>query len=234
MGHQRKFRGIRVIVGFGSHVQGCIAQQGDPDCGLPNSRKDDDGSVMAFSDVSPFLKGAVSAFPPSCHALAEEAARVLAPFADNNYRMHAVRLIVLGKVVRIPKRINFPGLNKGWLQIQGDSLPAVQCLCTRSTDGHIRQASMQRVLVIHEAWAVPFVVLLAGEYVVEIIEDMVASLSALNREAYVNFVRENRPTMQLLRSKATSYWNCYYRESYPNRRDYPGLVFLHQLELWAS
>jgi len=87
---------------------------------------------------------------------------------------------------------------------------------------------------LNEPWSIPFVVLLAGEYVVEIIDDMLVSLPALNPQVYIEFVRENRDTMRLLRSRATSYWDCYYRASYPNRSSYPGLAFLHQLEMWAS
>ena len=44
-------------------------------------------------------------------------------------------------------------------------------------------------------------VLLAGEYVVEIIADMVASLPTLERGIYAEFVRENRHLIQRLRSK---------------------------------
>jgi len=87
---------------------------------------------------------------------------------------------------------------------------------------------------LNEPWSIPFVVLLAGEYVVEIVDDILASLPLLNVEAYIEFVRENRGVLRLLRSKATSYWDCYYRVSHPNRSTYPGLAFLHQLEVWAS
>ncbi|MDE2126042.1 MAG: hypothetical protein KGJ62_05580 [Armatimonadetes bacterium] len=77
-------------------------------------------------------------------------------------------------------------------------------------------------------------VLLAGDYVVEIIDDIMASLPLLDAEAYVEFVRENRGVMRLLRRKATSYWDCYYRTAHPNRHTYPGLAFLDQLAVWAS
>lgn len=109
----------------------------------------------------------------------------------------------------------------------------MQCLRTRSTDGYERQAALRHILPLNEPWSIPFVVLLAGEYVVEIIYDILSSMPMLNSEAYIEFVRENRGMMRLLRSKANSYWDCYYR-TYPNRSAYPGLAFLHQLENWAS
>jgi hypothetical protein len=186
------------------------------------------------SSTSHFLKAAVAAFPPANQALAVGAASTLLPFVDNNYRLRSVPVTVLGTELQVPRRIHFLGLVEENLKAHSTSWPATQCLCTRSTDGYRRQAALRCILSINEPWSIPFVVLLAGEYVVEIVDDMVAALWVLDREIYINFVRENRDLMRLLRSRATSYWDCYYRPSYPNRRSYPGLAFLHQLELWAS
>jgi hypothetical protein len=184
--------------------------------------------------TTPFFKSAVAAFPRANRALAIDTARALLPFVDESYRQSSVRVIVLGETVQIPKRIHFLGLAEENLKAHGALSPAVQCLRARSTDGYQRQASLKCILSINEPWSVPFVVLLAGEYVIELIEDMVTASSMLDRATYINFVHENRGLMRLLRSRATSYWNCYYRVSYPDRGSYPGLAFLHQLELWAS
>ncbi len=62
---------------------------------------------------------------------------------------------------------------------------------------------------------------------------MIVALPALDRGLYANFVRENRAMMRKLRSKATSYWDCYYRTLYPDRGEYPGLAFLYEIERWA-
>jgi hypothetical protein len=188
---------------------------------------------MAPSDPTPFLKVAAAAFPRSCRTLVEAAGGALAPFVHSD-RHRPVGAVVLGEGVLIPYRIYLPGLVEGTLQAPDNSWPAIQCLCTRSNDGHMRQTSLKAVLRIGEPWAVPFIVLPAGEYVVEITEDLVAALPTLDRGTYVDFVRENRRLMRRLRSKAISYWNHYYRRTYPDRSSYPGLVFLHQLELWAS
>jgi hypothetical protein len=183
---------------------------------------------------SQFMKAALAAFPPDRRLSATVAANLLLPFVDPNYRQSSVRLIVRGKTVHIPKRIHFIGLCDAKLGEEPAPLQVVQCLRTRSTDGYERQASLRDILLLNEPWSIPFVVLLAGEYVVEIIEDILVALPALSPEAYIEFVRENRDAMRLLRSRATSYWDCYYRASYPNRSAYPGLAFLHQLEIWAS
>jgi len=69
---------------------------------------------------------------------------------------------------------------------------------------------------------------------VEIVQDIQSSLPLLDRDIYANFVRENRPAMQLLRSRAASYWDCYHRRAYPDKRAYPGMAVLNQLEQWAG
>jgi len=120
------------------------------------------------------------------------------PFVDESYRQSSVCVIVHGKTVQIPKRIHFLGLAEEKLKAQGTLSSAIQCLCTRTTDGYRRQASLQCILNVNEPWSIPFVVLLAGEYVLEIIDDMVASIPVLDRAAYVNFVHENRGLMRLL------------------------------------
>jgi len=182
----------------------------------------------------PFARAAVAAFPPLCQILAEEAAEDLAPFVDADYRTSPLEAVVLGKPVRVPKRIHFVGMVEVKSVVRSEPWLAAACLQTRSTDGYARQTSLRHLLGTNKPWTVPFVILLAGEYVVEIIEDMVRSLLMLDRQLYVDFVRENRDLMRQLRAKATSYWDRYYRAEYPDRGTYPGLTFLHELELWAS
>jgi len=140
---------------------------------------------------------------------------------------------VLGEDVHVPYRLHFlSGVDS--IQYLGQKSPLVRCLMSRSTDGHRRQIALRSILALKEAWIIPFVVFLVGEYVIEIVQDVHASLQTLDRGAYVNFVRENRSTMRLLRSRATSYWDCYHRRAYPDKRDYPGMVVLDQLEQWAG
>jgi hypothetical protein len=189
---------------------------------------------MALIDDPPFVKFAVAAFPWSYRTSAEAAARTLAPLVDDSYRRSSLKAVVMGNPVQIPTRLHFLGIHEVRLRPRNDPWLMMQCLSTRSTDGYERQASLRQILTASEPWIIPFVVLLAGEYVVEIAEDIFNSLSTLDRNAYTNFVRENRPVMRLLRSKASSYWNCYYRDVYTDRRTYPGLAFLHELERWAA
>ena len=181
-----------------------------------------------------FEKAAIAAFPWEWRGFAKEAAKEISPFVDDSYRRSSDAVSVLGRDVKIPCRIHFNGLSKTGLSAQGKTWLGVQCLCTRSTDGYLRHAALRNILFSDEPAIVPFVVMLAGEYVVEIIEDIVAASSMLDRQSYANFVRENRPVMRHLRAKAASYWDRYYRTAYPDRAVYPGLAFLHEVERWAA
>jgi len=152
---------------------------------------------------------------------------------DDSYRAPAHALVVLGQTVCLPYRIHFLADSDATRNLS--ARPAlVRCMLSRSTDGHLRQAAVRTLLDHREPWIIPFVVYPVGEYVAEIIEDIRASLGRLDRSAYANFVRENRPTMRLLRDRAASYWDCYYRHTYPDRSDYPGMAVLNELERWAA
>jgi hypothetical protein len=189
--------------------------------------------VKVATSPRSFAESAVRAFPFACKALATSASETLAPFVDDGYRQGAIPLLVQGEQVLIPKRLQFLGAEQ-LSRTAAEALPVAQCLLTRSTNGHIRQAALHQILRASHPWAIPFIVLLAGEYVIEIIDDLRAALPSLDRPAYANFVRENRPALRDLRSRATSYWDRYYRQSYPDRGSYPGLVVLNHFDQWAA
>lgn len=191
---------------------------------------------MARTAADSFPKRVIAAFPSVDRLHAEDAVDTLSPFIDGTYHTYhqkSVEVVVRGAAVRVPSRLQFHALNVEHLESHPRFAPATLCLLTRSTDGYLRQASLRQILGNSEPWCIPFIVLLAGEYVVEITEDLAGSLIIFEQNKYVAFVRENRPLMRRLRSQAASYWNCYYREQYPDKSKYPGLVFLHRLEHWA-
>ena len=75
---------------------------------------------------------------------------------------------------------------------------------------------------------------LLGDYVVEVVEVICEALPQLDQALYRNFVRENRAAVRTIRAQATSYWAAYYRDRFPEKRDYPALKALHQMETWAA
>ncbi len=185
-------------------------------------------SPKSFADV------ALAAFPLSMSGMANRVGRELKPFVDASYSSGRTLEYFdsSGSRAHIPQRLHFSDV-AGRAALHDASLGA-QCLLTRSTDGYVRQRALIGLLAAREPWVVPFVVLLVGEYVVEIIEDIAASLPTLDRAAYASFAKKNQPLMQLTRERVMSYYDCYYRSRYPDRRDYPGLIILQQWEAWAA
>jgi hypothetical protein len=188
--------------------------------------------VKTLLSPKPFAKTAVGAFPFAYRGLATQAERALASFVDDNYRKPSIWVQIGSASVYIPSRLHFKRIDHDF-SLDELSLGA-KALLTRSTDGYLRQRALRTIIDIQQPWVAPFVVLLVGEYVVEIVEDILNSLGTLDRAIYTEFVRENRQLMRIIRSRAASYWDLYYRGEYPDRRAYPALVILQELERSAS
>jgi hypothetical protein len=185
----------------------------------------------AFS-AKPFVEASRRAFPFGIAALANAAASELSPFIDDTYRRPSEPICIKGKIIAVPQRLHFVGLSADSDRLNSLN-PASHCLITRATDGRLRQQALRFVVDHQSSWVAPFVLVLLGEYVIEIVEDVRDALPVLDRSVYANLVRENRPSVQRLRAKATSYWNAYYRHRYPQKRDYPGLQAIDEIERWA-
>ena len=183
--------------------------------------------------VAAYFETVLAAFPPSDCERAMKAAQVLRPYVDSIDSRGSFRIQVLGESIEVPPRVRFARSLQEGVGAQDKCTDEIMCLYSRSNDGFQRQAALRKILTVNKPWSIPYVVLLSGENVVEIIRDMVDALPAFDREGYGNFVFENRALVGTLRARATSYWNCYYRYKYPDRRAYPGLDFLDRLEEWA-
>lgn len=110
-------------------------------------------------------------------------------------------------------------------------------LQTRSGDGFERQRAARDLLTGAEPWAAPFIVSLIGEYIVEILEDMFASMTPDLEHALATFIVSNRDFWETTKRRVVSYWNVYYRYggrgSYL-RNEYVGFKLINRLEAAAS
>jgi hypothetical protein len=181
----------------------------------------------------PFVAAARAAFPVANRDMADEAIRHLTPWVDDTYRQRSIGFDVLGQSVQLPTRLHFQNLpsGDGWLS----SLPpSALCLVSRATDGFLRQRAASAIVNIKSEWAPPFVAALLGDYVVEIADVICDAIPGFDQALYADFVRENRTAVRTLRAQATSYWAAYYRDRCPEKRDYPALRALHEMETWAA
>lgn len=141
---------------------------------------------------------------------------------------------VVGERVRIPYRIcvRRRGLF-GAAGLDDRQRRILACIETRHDDGYVRAAAVAALMPLREAFEVPFVVQLVGEYVVEIVQSIHAHLDELDTPEVRAFVVENAAFVARTRRRATSYWACYHRWRWPRMAEYPGLVVLDALERHA-
>jgi hypothetical protein len=168
------------------------------------------------------------AFPATLSAEAREAARIAVRWVVPGYDSEPFALSVAGESVQIPARIRF---SHGRFEnpAGGIALNMANCLMTRSTDGYARQAALRAIVGLNQAWSVPFVVALIGEYVSGILDDIEAELPNLDRAAISAFLIENPRYFALTRARGVSYWNVYQRRRV-RWDDYVGSRLLKALE----
>lgn len=140
---------------------------------------------------------------------------------------------VQGETVAIPSRIynEEPGAGSE-RALSGTQQMILHCLYSRHHDGRVRQRRLEQIVASGEPWVVPFVVQLAGEYVLEIIEAIGRGLPGLavpgsaQRRLYGEFIARNPAFFARTERRVVSYWSCYYRWKYGAFGTYPGCVLL--------
>jgi hypothetical protein len=111
----------------------------------------------------------------------------------------------------------------------------MSCLYTRHDDGFVRQRHLEAIVGQAQRWVAPFVVRLLGEYVVQIvlaIRDGLADIDVSGtamRHVYGRFAAGNPAFVALTYERAASYWDCYHRYLFPDRRAYPSFPILDSI-----
>jgi hypothetical protein len=106
---------------------------------------------------------------------------------------HAFLVEVEGEALRIPYRVYYdPELLRRQLgNVQATAKLILLCLGTRHYDGHVRQECLREVLKSEAPWLTPYVLQLAGEYLVEIAEDVATAIGERNPATLRAFAMEN-------------------------------------------
>ena len=92
----------------------------------------------------------------------------------------------------------------------------VACWFTRHHDGHVRETFLRSIPAYDSAWIISYVIALCGEYVVEILDFIWKNRSFFDQPVLEHWLGENQLFYELTRSRITSYWDCYYRGSFPH------------------
>ncbi|MDF2940600.1 MAG: hypothetical protein K0R66_1242 [Gammaproteobacteria bacterium] len=136
-------------------------------------------------------------------------------------------VIVNNEKLHIPYRVEFDDDNLDSAPIQQHILA---CCYTRHHDGFVREKYVKKIISLNEEWVVPYVMQLLGEYVIEILDIIYKNLDKLDVDLYRHFISENKEFYFLTRQRVASYWSCYYRWRYKNKKDYVGFKILNYLD----
>ncbi|MFJ8112108.1 hypothetical protein [Streptomyces sp. NPDC096132] len=156
----------------------------------------------------------VAAFPTR---LAGDVRNVLAAMPDARLSsVEPFEVEVQGETVAIPSRIynDEPGVDLA-RPLTGTQQVILHCLYSRHSDGRVRQRHLEQIVASREPWVVPFVVQLAGEYVLEILDVIGRGLTDLavpgsaQRRLYGEFIARNPAFFARTERRVVSYWSCY-------------------------
>lgn len=166
-----------------------------------------------------------AAFPSSVRTDALQVVSVLPQPPLNSETFSAC---VSGEVVRIPYRIYHDPALIDRTCLTPRQVELLGCLLTRHHNGFIRKEHLAGIIFANNEWIPPFVVQLAGEYVVEILEFVSSNLDRLDSQLYRTFLHTNPEFFALTKQRVVSYWDCYYREQ--RQADYAGFKIIAFME----
>jgi len=135
-----------------------------------------------------------------------------------------IEYLLNGTTVEFPYRIYFLDVADETLnKLTFHQQMVLHCIYSRSCDGFVRQRHLRAMLLMeYEDWAIPYIVKVCDEYVVEILEMTYTILSEQNTERFKNFCRENNKVFCKSYARMTSYWNEFYRDKYSRFYKYIG------------
>ncbi|MBD8529515.1 MULTISPECIES: hypothetical protein [unclassified Massilia] len=170
-------------------------------------------------------------FPSRLRAAARDAVTAVAT-GELQPSRHVFQVNLHGEALCIPDRLYYNPdlLRRALCTSRGDTRLVVACLGTRHHDGYLRQECLRALLGGDEPWLLPYLLQLAGEYVVEIVEDVAEGIGRCDAAMLADFAAGNTDYLATLARRVTSYWSCYHRQAYPDRRDYPGTEVLAVLQ----
>lgn len=195
--------------------------------------------VQQSGNWSKTVDALVAAFPA---VLAGDVRSVLAIMPAARYsHIEPFPVEVQDETVTIPSRIFHGEPNTDDERALTDTQRVIlHCLYSRHSDGWVRQRHVERVVGASEPWVAPFVVQLAGEYVVEVVEAICRGLPGLwvahspERGLYGEFIVGNPSFFARTEQRMVSYWSCYHRWKYPHFGTYPGGVLAKAFRAAAS
>jgi len=165
-----------------------------------------------------------AAFPAQ---LKDDAALVVSALSTAEIKAAGFFIVTTaGERVTVPYRVYPPESPIERSRFNDTQRLILHCIYSRHHDGFVRHRHLRAMLGRKEEWTAPFIVRLVGEYVLPIVQDIQERLAtdSSERARLQRFAAENPAFTELMRQRAISYWDAYYRRTehgYPTAADYP-------------
>ena len=125
-------------------------------------------------------------------------------------------VVIRQEKLEIPQRIYYnPPYSLTNSEFTQKEQEILNCVFSRHHNGFIRQKAIQNIIASSNNWTIPYIVKIIGEYVVEILKDIDNNFEVINKSNLILFVQQNLEFYNRTRSRVGSYWNCYFRQQFP-------------------
>jgi hypothetical protein len=190
-----------------------------------------------------------SAFPRSLEAYVDNALRVV-PLADTRpfVNEHA-SVDVRGEEFRLLRRVYFDYVylkDGSWHTHARWQMPSLEqdvlaCIYSTHHDGVVRAQSINRLIESRHDWALPYLLNLVSDYVVEITELIDYRADRIDIEIAHQFAASNHRYVSRIADRVLSYWSLWHRvrhhsgtdhPQYAWLEDYPAYKTLKRLDIW--
>lgn len=136
-----------------------------------------------------------------------------------------------GKEIEIPYRIYDIAPPEFFISLLPNQIKIEKyCQFTRHHNGHIREKFLLKLIECNAKIAIPYLILLASEYVFEITKIIFDNISNFNQKDLTEFALANPKFMKKSKDRMISYWDCYYRAVFPKLKNYDGYKLFELIE----
>lgn len=135
-----------------------------------------------------------------------------------------IKYIHNNNLIQFPSRIYYVDISDNTLSaLNTRQKEIMHCIYTRSCDGFIREKHLKELLQMEfEDFAIPYIVKLCDEYVIEILDTIYFNLKRMDNKSIKDFCFENIQAFCVSHSRMISYWNEYYRYKHYDINQYVG------------
>ena len=140
-----------------------------------------------------------------------------------------------GESLQIPQRIYRPVISdRQFASLNPVEQAIASCWFTRHHDGYVRERFLRALPVYDTPWVIAYVVVLCGEYVVELLQYIWEHRGLFEPSILGRWLRDNNDFYARTRDRIVSYWYCYQRSSCARFDAYVGSALIRYFDECAS